>query len=345
VSKICIARIDRIGDLVLTLPCQAEWLSVNPEDEIQWLVPEGLRFVIENARPRLNPFYVSSPKTFREKLKAMTGLKSVLAGKKFDQVVAVHVPWWAALAFFLARIPIRTGPGSQWFSWIFYNRRLRQKRSQSAMHEADYNLELIRFALGKPRSNSTCAPARLTAPENLKKRWAEILSAQGVLPGRFAVIHPGMGGSARNWPPSFYKDLGQKLKDAGVAVVLTGGSGDLRFISETGLDSIPGIVSLVGKTGGEDILAVLSMAGCVVAPSTGVAHLAASLGIPVAGLYSPVRVQAPLRWAPRGDRVKVFVPSVDCPGTRSCLGPECRAYDCMEQIDVESVRAYVMDNL
>ncbi|MEN0059029.1 MAG: glycosyltransferase family 9 protein, partial [Bdellovibrio sp.] len=55
---------------------------------------------------------------------------------------------------------------------------------------------------------------------------------------------------------------------------------------------------------------VLGAAKAVIVPSTGIAHLAASLGTPVIGLYSPVRVQHPRRWAARGPQVKILMPPV-----------------------------------
>ena len=52
--------------------------------------------------------------------------------------------WRIALALFLASFRYRVGPLSKPHSFLFYNRGVRQRRSHVEMHEADYNLQLLR---------------------------------------------------------------------------------------------------------------------------------------------------------------------------------------------------------
>ncbi len=68
------------------------------------------------------------------------------------------------------------------------------------------------------------------------------------------------------------------------------------------------VLSLQNQLKAAELLTVLKNAKAVVVPSTGVAHMAASLETPVLGIYSPVRVQHPRRWAARGKNVHIFVP-------------------------------------
>ena len=69
------------------------------------------------------------------------------------------------------------------------------------------------------------------------------------------------------------------------------------------------VIDLSEKLSGHELIYLLSEAKAVVAPSTGVAHLSASLGRPTIGLYSPVREHLAKRWSPKGDKVVVFEPS------------------------------------
>ena len=87
----------------------------------------------------------------------------------------------------------------------------------------------------------------------------------------------------------------------------------------------------------EQLLFVLSHAKHVVAPSTGVLHLAASLGTPVTGIYSPVRVQKATRWGPKGKNARTLTPKVDCPGHFSCLKEKCPHFDCMTLVTSQEV--------
>ncbi len=323
--KVLIARVDRIGDLVLTLPMENAWGQGAPADKVYWLVSENTKFLFE-SHPHKERVFTG---------KDSGELKTILRRENFDVVLSVHVPWWMAFEFWKAQIPLRVGVASKWYSWFLYNKRVRQRRSQGLKNEALYNLELVSAALNIPTIKLKSYD--LAADEEKRKIWKSQLG-EG-----FIVIHPGMGGSARNWPLHHYRELAEKLISSGSVIVVTGSALDKKIIDETEILKVPGVINLVEKTPPPDLLAVLSLASTVIAPSTGVAHMAAALGVRTFGIYSPVRVQAPLRWAPLGREVKVFVPNVNCPGIFNCLGPACPHYDCMVQIDVDTVVKSVLE--
>jgi len=87
----------------------------------------------------------------------------------------------------------------------------------------------------------------------------------------------------------------------------------------------------------QELLQILKSSLAVVAPSTGVAHLSAALGAKTIGIYPPVLVQHPRRWAARGDHVQILSPSVNCPAKFSCLGEKCADYDCLKKITPDDV--------
>ena len=176
-------------------------------------------------------------------------------------------------------------------------------------HESQYNFDLISFALGDGVSSSPPQSAVLKPPPSQITKWSNLLSQKNINLKKMVVVHPGMGGSARNWPAKSYKSLIEKMITQNMSVVLTGGILDHDFLQSSGVLKIPGVVSLLDQTRGDDLLAVLSLARVVVAPSTGVAHLAASLGVPTASLFSPVLVQAPLRVGARREVCQNFCAS------------------------------------
>ena len=139
------------------------------------------------------------------------------------------------------------------------------------------------------------------------------------------------------------KPIGSFMEEAAAKekIVITGTQSDEAILEpiRQALAGNSGIIWLDRKLSGPMLLHVLHGARVVLAPSTGVAHLAASLGRKVIGLYSPVKVQHPTRWAPQGEKVEVLVPDVECPGKKACLGPQCQHYDCMNRISLESVRS------
>ena len=155
---------------------------------------------------------------------------------------------------------------------------------------------------------------------------------------KYFVVHPGMAGSALNWPMKNYIFLIEQLLSQHV-VAVTGTASDEPWLGEI-KKKFTGHVNfrmLQGQLSANELLTVLKQARSVLAPSTGVLHLAASLGTPCIGIYSPVQVQKSLRWKARGENVKILDVNVECPATHHCLGEKCPHFFCLEKISVSQV--------
>jgi ADP-heptose:LPS heptosyltransferase len=74
----------------------------------------------------------------------------------------------------------------------------------------------------------------------------------------------------------------------------------------------------------------------LVAASTGPLHLAAALGIYALGIYPPIRPMHPGRWAPVGEKAKVFVKEKDCEACR--LSADCT---CIREIRPQQLVDYL----
>lgn len=325
-------RLDRIGDLVLTLPVD-EKLNGSAVD---WWIPPGLRFITESAEPRRSAREVQKKISWRDFL----GLWRELRAQRYDLAVVFHAPWWVSFLLWCARVPVRGGVRSQWHSFLFLNRGIRQKRSRAEFSELEYNFQLVEAVLGRPRTNFARGALRLKTPEN-----PALLARFGLRSGRYCVVHPGMGGSALNWPTGHYADLIRQLA-AGTAVAITGTPADAVFLEplKRELKDAANVIWLDGQLTGLELLAILGQARAVIAPSTGVLHLAASTGALTIGIFSPVRVQHPRRWGPQGARASVLVPPVDsCPGELGCVGRGCKNFgagsNCMARIEVSDLVA------
>jgi ADP-heptose:LPS heptosyltransferase len=122
-----------------------------------------------------------------------------------------------------------------------------------------------------------------------------------------------MGGSALNWPAENFSALiGSLAKE--MPVVITGTKADQKFLNSlSSVKDQPAVVWLVDQLKSFELLDILSEAKSVIAPSTGVLHLAASLGTPSLGIYSPRTVEHPRRWGPKGTRTAVLVPETSNP--------------------------------
>lgn len=299
-KKVLLIRLDKIGDLICTM-C-VDQVSFLKDCDVQWVISTGLSFVPDNADPKRSYLELS-----KEDWKtSVVLLRRFLREFKPDVAVSFQAPWWVNYALWVEKIPIRAGVKSQWHSFIFLNKGLRQKRSRAVQHETDYNLDLLlhAFSINEALLQEKAPVLKLVAPQD-----PALLDKFKLSANNYVVVHPGMAGSALNWPIANYISFIMEASKS-LQVVLTGTPADepwLTEIKET-FKGHPHVLNLQSQLKPTELFTILKNAKAVVVPSTGVAHIAASLGIPVLGIYSPMRVQHPRRWAARGVHVHIFVP-------------------------------------
>lgn len=326
--KVIFLRLDKIGDLIATLPVdQLPWLQ---EKQIQssWVTAKGLGAIAKWAVPARTWLELN----LKDPKGSTRQLIEYLKSEKPEAVVVFHAPWWVGYACWRAGVPLRASRRSQWHSFVFFNKGLRQSRSLAEKHEADYNRELVEFAFDQPAGETPFLQLEPTVRRHLFEKYA-------LRSGEFFIVHPGMAGSALNWPASHYNTLIEKLVQAG-PVVVTGTAADEPYLKDIRpqWEKHERVRWLQNQLSMEDLLSLLKSARGVVAPSTGVLHLAASLNGPrVVGVYSPIRVHQEKRWGPRGPQARALTPAVECPASEKCWGEKCSFYPCMEKVTVNSV--------
>jgi ADP-heptose:LPS heptosyltransferase len=262
----------------------------------------------------------------------------------FDTVIVVHPTPRLAWLMFRARIPVRIGTGYRFYSRLFTHR-VFEHRKDARYHELEYNVRLL-GALDSTFTAEHLEPEFGLSPDQAAvERVREKLSATGLQPGeQMVVLHPGSGGSARDWPLERFAVLGNRLlQRPGVRIVVTGGKGEepvvQRVAGEIGRD---GVLAFPGTLTLPELAALLSQAALVVANSTGPLHLAVALGTPVVGIYPQLTAMSPARWGPYTSAKRVLVPDapVDC---KECSkGTRCA---CIESITTEQVLHATLDLL
>lgn len=303
---IVLVRMDKIGDLVVSLPVDEHPALNSPR--VHWFITKGLSFITEQAQPKRRAHEFKrgfSPMEFGRMVKW-------LLTHRPQTIVLLHTPWWVSLAAWFAGVPERIGRLSQWHSFLWLNVGVRQKRSASDRHESDYNFDLVELGfnrLGVRQADDLewhkKTFLRLSPPNPFATLEARGLKSRG-----YRVVHPGMGGSALNWPADSFRELIEKLARE-MPVVITGTKSDRKYLEPLrSLNGAPNVHWLVEQLRPGELLDLLSQARSVIGPSTGVLHLAASLGTPAVGLYSPRKVEHPRRWGPRGPQVTYLLPPV-----------------------------------
>ena len=154
------------------------------------------------------------------------------------------------------------------------------------------------------------------------------------------IIHPG-GRSTRRWRSESYWHLAVQLAAQGFGVVLTGSAAEGKsFLEDVGQpQSMPkGLLNLMGRLTLRELMGVIAASQAVVSGSTGPAHIAAALEVPMVSIYDPRRLSEPTRWRPLGTGV-VLKP--DVPSCPRCIEDACPYWDCLDRITVENVGARV----
>lgn len=324
-QKALFIRLDRLGDLILTLPSD-QLLELRKSYSIDWVIPKGLNFVLEASKEERK--YKEWDKDFH--WKNFFFYLSQIKQEKYDAVVVFQSHWWVMLLCFIARIPIRVGQKSKLASFIFLNKAIRQKRSNSNKNELEYNVELVQSGLNLKDENTENLFLELISqkiPESLNELTEK----------NYIVVHPGMGGSALNWPTEKYIALIEKLSAKNIQVIVTGTEIDKKYVDPiiAALEVKP--LNLLGQLSGSELIDLLAKALAVIAPSTGVVHIAAATGVPTIGIYPPIQVQSPIRWGAKGKNVKILSPEIKCPEKFHCAGESCPEYFCMSLISVDQI--------
>jgi lipopolysaccharide heptosyltransferase II len=338
--RILVVRPDRIGDVLLSTPVFEVIKRHYPNSKLTILVQAQMKPLLEGL-PFIDEIMIFDPSGKHAGVGGFFRLLREVRVKRFRIAVVLQSSFKIAAAVFFGRVRYRIGPLSKPHSFLFFNRGVRQGRSQVEMHEADYNLQLLR-RLGiraGARHIQTAAYVstedRIAAQTFLQQRgWSESEP--------LVVVHPGMGGSALNWPESHYMDLIRALLREGRRVIVTGGPTEAALLQRIS-DSLGPLrdkltVYCAAPGQGMGFLAgIMSWASVVVAPSTGPLHLAVALKKPVVTFYPPIRVQSAIRWGPylRDEKqASVMVPEIYCGEDFKCRGNLCNHFPCMKTITV-----------
>jgi ADP-heptose:LPS heptosyltransferase len=116
-----------------------------------------------------------------------------------------------------------------------------------------------------------------------------------LLPGSFAVVHPGARALERRWPVENFAMVAEGMVKRGLRVVLTGSESEKGITAAVAAKMQSPALDLAGKTSLGSLGVLLSKARLLISNDTGVSHVAAALRIPSVVLFM---ASDPQRWAP-----------------------------------------------
>ncbi len=332
--RVLVSRTDRIGDLVLSTPVFEAIKKSIPGAHTLVMAREGIIDVISD-NPFVDEYIAYDPYERHRGAAGAVKLARELRQMHVDIAVELFMSFYPALSIRLAGIKRAIGPGSRVYSGLLLTDVIQQHRKESRYNEAAYNLMLLK-PLGIEDMNIR---PHIYLSDN-KESCERFLLNQGIKPFNYFVVHPGMGGSAKNMSVGQYTTLIRMLSDRyGLPVVITGSYVDSAVTNRItgGLSDNPGVRDMCCVLSIQQLKAVLFFAKAVIGPSTGPMHISAALGRPTVAIFSPIRAQSRTRWAPYLNNNTVVVePAGECREQHSC-NKNCLQYDCMHSIDMEDV--------
>lgn len=280
--RVLVVRNDKIGDLVLALPT------------IESLKNAG-HFVGVMASAYAAPLLEKD-----SRVDMLVTPENLQAGN-FDIALLLWGNWKNAWMIFRAGIKQRLCATGRPFS-LLCNEYIKARRSEGLKSEAEYNLDFARAIGADGRSR----PPRLmlSAEDHAAAQdWLRQMDLD-----KPVILHPGSRGSAQNWAPERYVELGKELKARyGVQLLVTAGPGEEALAMELAVQL--GCKALAQPLPLRTFAALVSKAALFVSASTGPMHLAAAGGAPTLSLFPPIRAMSPRRWGPLGNRHAVLTPA------------------------------------
>jgi lipopolysaccharide heptosyltransferase II len=255
-----------------------------------------------------------------------SALAARLREEGYGRALIMPRTWKAALAPYLAGIPIRTGFVGEVRFGLINDLRFGERAMPRMIDRCS--------ALALPKGESL--PTQLPPPE-LKVPPAEIAAWRGRMMieadgRRIVALAPGAVGPSKRWP--YFADLARQLVAAGNRVWVTGGPDERELASEIAAMDPAHIRDLTGSDLRNAILA-LAAADAAVSNDSGLLHVAAALGTPAVGIFGPT---SPWHWAPLNP-IAAVIEATSAPPCRPCHKPTCRFghHRCMRDITVNVV--------
>ena len=306
--KTLIARIDRIGDVVLSTPIPREIKKAFPDSFVSVLVRKYTKDIYLN-NPHVDEIILFDgadekiPKSFWQLVKDIKKFKFTHA---FMLLPNERLNW----ILFFAGIPNRIGVGHKLYQFLSFSKYVDRKKYIPLRHEADYCLDMVRKIGIDPKSMEP--EIFLSEVEKVKcDKIKKELAPNGEL---LIGINTTSGKSSPNLTLEEYRKLIVRLTgEKNICVIVTDNnpSDQIKNISKVhypnnGLSLRESIINF-------------STLDVLISASTGPMHICAALKVPTISMFCPLPACSPKLWGPLGNKSEIILPEENycqtaCPG-------------------------------
>lgn len=320
-ESLLIVRLSAMGDIIHTLPAAAALRQAFPHATIGWLIEERwaellctLRYPRSGRRsperPLADRVHTVNLAEWRRSLFSFNAIQqmavalSELRGGRYDAAIDFQGAVRSALLARWSGAPVIYGDAQprESAASMFYTRLVETRGS----HVVEQALDLARATIGLPSSSpESRAQGRASA---FARNGAEVefpldsdaehkvISVTADL-SPFAILNPGAGWGAKQWPADRYGMVARELADDGIRSIINFGPGEEELATAVEADS-HGAAQKISCSISE-LIALARRACLLIGGDTGPLHLASALKIPVVAIFGPTN---PARNGPFGTR-------------------------------------------
>lgn len=310
-AKILIVRLGAMGDILHALPVVTAIREAVPHATIGWLVEErwselltaqgrkASPSTVSPKKPLVNHVYTLDTRRWRKHFLRPSATAEILGAmkrvRKMEYDVALDFQGSVKSALFARWAGARTVAGfinpREGSARIFY----RQKLPRRGEHVIEQNQALAAQALRPYLNNADLKlPAPLLPRDPSAESWADHeIGRLGI--ASFAIVNPGAGWGAKQWPPERFGEVAQALAKHNIKTLVNAAAEEEK-LAHTVMAASGGNAFELRCTIGQ-LIGMARRARIFIGGDTGPLHLAAALGVPVVGLYGPTD---PARTGPFG---------------------------------------------
>jgi ADP-heptose:LPS heptosyltransferase len=348
IREVLVLRLDRIGDVVMSLPALAALRAALPAARIRlavgrWSEPVARLAPVDDVLVWSAP-WVGRAHEGADSLSRVLRAARALASFPIDLALDLQGDVRASLLLWLCGARQRVGYANTGGAYLL----TRVVALDETVSWVEQSRRAVAVALGEEPPAATADPLGPAGRERAA-RLAEELGVAGRHP--LVGIHPSGGRPVKQWPVARWAEVGRRLqREFGATLVLTGGTGDRALTAELarGLPDPP--VDVAGRFSVPETLALLSSLDLFLSPDTGPMHMACAVGTPSVSLFGP---SDPARYfsggsGRSGERHVVVRPELWCapcnlirkPPSECVRGeaPECLRLVTPEQVFAEAAR-------
>lgn len=228
-------------------------------------------------------------------------LAALLREGQYGQALVMSRKWKAALAPFLAGIPVRTGFGGEMRFGLINDMRHGESQLPRMIDQMG--------ALALPKD--AALPAEWPLPE--LKVPADEIARWRVRHGLAAetrpviTLSPGAVGAGKAWPVAHFGQLACELGKDGAEIWVLGGPNETVLAAEISAAGGPHVRDLTGNDLRTAVLA-LAAADLSVTNDSGLMHISAAIGTPTVAIFGPT---SPWHWKPLNPIAAILEPPGD----------------------------------